>query len=57
MSKKSSSKKFSAVAVTFVALALAACGAGSERWARFFGHETGVRYVMTPPIMPPLRSA
>ena len=29
MSTKSSSKKFSAVAVTFVALALAACGAGS----------------------------
>ena len=30
---------------------------GNQRWPRFFRHEAGVRYVMTPPIMPPLRSA
>jgi DNA invertase Pin-like site-specific DNA recombinase len=30
---------------------------GKERWRRFFEHEIGTRYVMSPPIMPPLGSA
>jgi hypothetical protein len=29
----------------------------SERWRRFFGHEIGTRYVMTPQITPPFWSA
>jgi hypothetical protein len=28
-----------------------------QRWRRFFGHEIGLRYVMTSPVMPPFSSA